>query len=186
MLTVLLPVGNGTSSLELPFRVQTSICDSRSRKIRCDSTRPGCDNCARRSTPCEYDAVPKRRGPDKRPGTRRRSCKKRPVEGHSSTSSIKRRKIGTDDEDDDTDDAGHLTKYEDDEDRSASPIDKSVVLPAVSSLTINTEVPRTGLLNGVSSAEVGSIFSGNFLNNVIISLDRFCIVFIVVSSFSRN
>ncbi|KAF8153666.1 hypothetical protein BJ912DRAFT_1014320, partial [Pholiota molesta] len=53
----------------------------RSRKIRCDSTRPVCNNCVRRSNPCEYDAVPKRRGPDKRPGTRQRSCKKRPADG---------------------------------------------------------------------------------------------------------
>ncbi|KAG7091633.1 hypothetical protein E1B28_010654 [Marasmius oreades] len=51
----------------------------RSRKIRCDSTRPMCSNCVRRSNACEYDAVPKRRGPDKRPGTRQRSCKKRPA-----------------------------------------------------------------------------------------------------------
>jgi len=28
---------------------------SRSRKIRCDSTRPVCNNCARRSNECEYD-----------------------------------------------------------------------------------------------------------------------------------
>lgn len=56
---------------------------SRSRKIRCDSTRPICNNCARRSNECEYDLVPKRRGPDKRPGTRQRSCKKRPADGSS-------------------------------------------------------------------------------------------------------
>lgn len=56
-------------------------CLSRSRKIRCDSTRPVCNNCVRRSNACEYDAVPKRRGPDKRPGTRQRSCKKRPADG---------------------------------------------------------------------------------------------------------
>ncbi|KAF8965647.1 hypothetical protein BDZ97DRAFT_1811637 [Flammula alnicola] len=48
---------------------------SRSRKIRCDSTRPVCNNCVRRSNECEYDLVPKRRGPDKRPGTRQRSLK---------------------------------------------------------------------------------------------------------------
>uniref|UniRef100_A0A0W0G457 Zn(2)-C6 fungal-type domain-containing protein n=1 Tax=Moniliophthora roreri TaxID=221103 RepID=A0A0W0G457_MONRR len=53
----------------------------RGRKIRCDSTRPVCNNCVRRSNECEYDAVPKRRGPDKRPGTRQRSCKKRPADG---------------------------------------------------------------------------------------------------------
>ncbi|KJA23398.1 hypothetical protein HYPSUDRAFT_586431 [Hypholoma sublateritium FD-334 SS-4] len=53
----------------------------RSRKIRCDSTRPVCNNCVRRSNTCEYDTVPKRRGPDKRPGTRQRSCKKRTADG---------------------------------------------------------------------------------------------------------
>ncbi|KAJ3751510.1 hypothetical protein DFH05DRAFT_196649 [Lentinula detonsa] len=53
----------------------------RSRKIRCDSARPVCTNCHRRKNICEYDAAPKRRGPDKRPGTRRRSCKKRPADG---------------------------------------------------------------------------------------------------------
>ncbi|VDC05013.1 unnamed protein product [Peniophora sp. CBMAI 1063] len=49
----------------------------RARKIKCDSTRPECNNCLRRNNPCEYDAQPKRRGPDKRPGTRQRSCRKR-------------------------------------------------------------------------------------------------------------
>ncbi|KAF7331236.1 Zn(2)-C6 fungal-type domain-containing protein [Mycena kentingensis (nom. inval.)] len=53
-------------------------CPSRGRKIRCDSNRPRCNNCVRRKNECIYDAVPKRRGPDKRPGTRQRSCKKRP------------------------------------------------------------------------------------------------------------
>ncbi|KAJ8501742.1 hypothetical protein ONZ45_g12033 [Pleurotus djamor] len=53
----------------------------RARKIRCDSTRPVCNNCHRRSNECVYDAVPKRRGPDKNPGTRQRSCKKRPADG---------------------------------------------------------------------------------------------------------
>ncbi|KAH9949097.1 hypothetical protein B0H21DRAFT_169579 [Amylocystis lapponica] len=67
----------------------------RARKIRCDSTRPICHNCTRRNNECEYDAVPKRRGPDKRPGTRQRSCKKRPSDSDSSPAK-KRRK--TDDE----------------------------------------------------------------------------------------
>jgi hypothetical protein len=51
---------------------------SRSRKIRCDSARPTCNNCVRRANVCEYDTQTKRRGPDKKPGTRKRSCKKRP------------------------------------------------------------------------------------------------------------
>ena len=70
---------------------------SRSRKIRCDSTRPTCHNCTRRGNECEYDAVPKRRGPDKRPGTRQRSCKKRTSDAESSSSlAKKRRKTETD------------------------------------------------------------------------------------------
>ena len=52
---------------------------SRSRKVRCDSVRPICGNCTRRATECEFDAVPKRRGPDRAPGTRHRTCKKRPM-----------------------------------------------------------------------------------------------------------
>ncbi|KAH8107663.1 hypothetical protein BXZ70DRAFT_1013538 [Cristinia sonorae] len=71
----------------------------RARKIRCDSTRPVCNNCTRRNNECEYDAVPKRRGPDKRPGTRQRSCKKRPPESdHGAAQAKKRRKMGSDHE----------------------------------------------------------------------------------------
>ncbi|KAG1884511.1 uncharacterized protein F5891DRAFT_1284682 [Suillus fuscotomentosus] len=62
------------------------------RKIRCDSTRPICHNCVSRSDKCQYDAALKRRGPDKRPGTRRRSCKKRPTGGSSPPSLPSKRK----------------------------------------------------------------------------------------------
>ncbi|KAJ7259282.1 hypothetical protein C8J57DRAFT_498595 [Mycena rebaudengoi] len=55
----------------------------RGRKIRCDSNRPSCNNCVRRKNECIYDQVPRRRGPDKLPGTRERSCKKRPADGSS-------------------------------------------------------------------------------------------------------
>lgn len=65
---------------------------SRARKIRCDSTRPTCHNCTRRGNECEYDAVPKRRGPDKRPGTRQRSCKKRASEAEASSSVAKKKR----------------------------------------------------------------------------------------------
>ncbi|KAJ7167044.1 hypothetical protein C8R46DRAFT_1095851 [Mycena filopes] len=51
----------------------------RGRKIRCDSLRPSCNNCVRRKNECVYDSAPKRRGPDKKPGTRQRSCKKKPA-----------------------------------------------------------------------------------------------------------
>ena len=51
---------------------------SRSRKIRCDGARPMCFNCTHRATGrCEYDAVPKRRGPDRMPGSRQRPGKGR-------------------------------------------------------------------------------------------------------------
>jgi hypothetical protein len=68
----------------------------RGRKIRCDSTRPICNNCVRRSNECEYDAVPKRRGPDKRPGTRQRSCKKRPSDGSAPPPPSKRKRTISD------------------------------------------------------------------------------------------
>jgi len=58
-----------------------NIFNSRFRKVRCDSARPVCKNCARRSDPCEYDVVQKRRGPDRQPGTRQRLYKKKPEGG---------------------------------------------------------------------------------------------------------
>ncbi|KAG1853089.1 hypothetical protein F4604DRAFT_2044544 [Suillus subluteus] len=64
----------------------------RARKIRCDSTRPICHNCVYRSNECQYDAAPKRRGPDKRPGTRQRSRKKCPTDGSSPPSLPSKRK----------------------------------------------------------------------------------------------
>ena len=70
----------------------SSCLSSRARKIRCDSTRPSCNNCVRRQNECQYDAVPKRRGPDKRPGTRQRSCKKRPADGSMPPVKKKQRK----------------------------------------------------------------------------------------------
>jgi len=48
---------------------------SRTRKIRCDGTRPVCYNCSKRGIgqrECDYDANPKRRGPDRIPGSRHR------------------------------------------------------------------------------------------------------------------
>ena len=61
---------------------------SRSRKIRCDGGKPTCTNCIKRSASkphgdeieCSYDAIPKRRGPDRNPGARQRTIrKKKPV-----------------------------------------------------------------------------------------------------------
>jgi hypothetical protein len=86
-----------TLSLELKnSHFQKLICKlggvfSRSRKIRCDSTRPNCQNCVKRGNECVYDKVPKRRGPDKRPGTRKRSCKKRQSDGSDSQPKKKQR-----------------------------------------------------------------------------------------------
>jgi len=54
--------------------------DTSISKICCDSTRPVCDYCSCRSHDCKYDEKPRRRVPDKRPGTRQRSCKKRPAD----------------------------------------------------------------------------------------------------------
>ena len=51
---------------------------SRTRKIRCDGAKPVCHNCGRRATggnECNYDPVPKRRGPDKTPGARQRMAR---------------------------------------------------------------------------------------------------------------
>jgi len=71
----------GASSRREPSLVVIACCACRARKIKCDSSRPNCNNCVRRSSECVYDTTPKRRGPDKHPGTRKRSCKKRPVDG---------------------------------------------------------------------------------------------------------
>jgi len=75
----------------LPSVSVTDGLFSRSRKIRCDSTRPNCQNCIKRGNECVYDKVPKRRGPDKRPGTRKRSCKKRQSDGSDPQPKKKRR-----------------------------------------------------------------------------------------------
>ncbi|KAG2337168.1 hypothetical protein BDR05DRAFT_1005249 [Suillus weaverae] len=84
------------TSQDLPHREisnQVIACQQcRAKKIRCDSARPICHNCVRRSNECQYDAAPKRRGPDKRPGTRQRSCKKRLTDGSSPSSLPSKRK----------------------------------------------------------------------------------------------
>ncbi|KAJ7633303.1 hypothetical protein B0H17DRAFT_1108091 [Mycena rosella] len=75
------------SPVRAPRRTTTTAViacrQCRSRKIRCDSTRPHCANCSRRADMCEYDTAPKRRGPDKKPGTRQRRCKTRVDEGEN-------------------------------------------------------------------------------------------------------
>ncbi|KAI0045994.1 hypothetical protein FA95DRAFT_1494741 [Auriscalpium vulgare] len=87
--------GRSTRSNSSSQVIACRLC--RARKIRCDSTRPECNNCLRRHNQCVYDLVPKRRGPDKRPGTRQRSCKKRPTD-ESDPQPRKRRKTDPADE----------------------------------------------------------------------------------------
>ena len=67
---------------------------SRTRKIRCDGAKPTCHNCARRTTginECNYDPVPKRRGPDKTPGARQRLARDLKKE-HSPGGPVRRRR----------------------------------------------------------------------------------------------
>ncbi|KAF8635939.1 hypothetical protein AX15_000110 [Amanita polypyramis BW_CC] len=59
-------------------RVYVACLQCRTRKIRCDGTKPVCYSCNQRSdVDCEYDPLPKRRGPDRTPGARRRSSRDR-------------------------------------------------------------------------------------------------------------
>ncbi|KAJ7055843.1 hypothetical protein C8F01DRAFT_447310 [Mycena amicta] len=71
------PDSSSASSSSPPLSSVIACQQCRRRKVRCDSIRPACGNCLRRKTPeeCVYDAVPRRRGPDKNPGTRNRPCK---------------------------------------------------------------------------------------------------------------
>jgi hypothetical protein len=52
-------------------------CSSRGRKIRCDGAKPVCYHCSQRDggEQCSYDALPKRRGPDRIQGARTRGTK---------------------------------------------------------------------------------------------------------------
>ncbi|KAG6836141.1 hypothetical protein H0H93_010974 [Arthromyces matolae] len=59
-------------------RVYVACVQCRARKIRCDGAKPVCYNCSKRvngGSECNYDAIPKRRGPDKTPGARQRAAK---------------------------------------------------------------------------------------------------------------
>lgn len=74
-------------------RVYVACLQCRSRKIRCDGAKPTCHNCTRRSSECKYDAVPKRRGPDKKPGARQRTVKKKdPEDPNSPSQAVKPKK----------------------------------------------------------------------------------------------
>jgi len=68
---------------------------SRTRKIRCDGAKPVCHNCGRRTNgnnECNYDPIPKRRGPDKTPGARQRMARDVRNEIDSSSSTRRRRR----------------------------------------------------------------------------------------------
>jgi hypothetical protein len=76
------------------------LITSRTRKIRCDGAKPACHNCSRRTTgnhDCNYDPVPKRRGPDKTPGARQRLARdlKDGVEGGGGPVRRRRRRVNT-------------------------------------------------------------------------------------------
>ncbi|KAJ7442636.1 hypothetical protein FB451DRAFT_1057345 [Mycena latifolia] len=60
-------------------RVYVACIQCRTRKIRCDGAKPICHNCGKRASggsECNYDPLPKRRGPDKTPGARQRAARK--------------------------------------------------------------------------------------------------------------
>ncbi|KAK7016177.1 hypothetical protein VNI00_018978 [Paramarasmius palmivorus] len=67
-------------------RVYVACLQCRTRKIRCDGAKPACYNCTRRQNTCKcnYDTVPRRRGPGKIPGARRPP---KLISSHSSSSS---------------------------------------------------------------------------------------------------
>lgn len=76
-------------------RVYVACLQCRTRKIRCDGAKPQCHNCSRRSKSgdeCTYDAVPKRRGPDKTPGARQRMARDAHVGSESDLAASHRRR----------------------------------------------------------------------------------------------
>ncbi|OSD02480.1 hypothetical protein PYCCODRAFT_1425319 [Trametes coccinea BRFM310] len=64
-----------TAAGRLRVRVYVACHDCRSLKIRCDGAKPLCHNCHRRAPEtlaCTYDSLPRGRGQDKVPDTRRK------------------------------------------------------------------------------------------------------------------
>ncbi|KAH7911716.1 hypothetical protein BJ138DRAFT_1006003 [Hygrophoropsis aurantiaca] len=76
-------------------RVYVACLQCRTRKIRCDGAKPACHNCSRRAKEtdeCNYDAAPKRRGPDKTPGARQRMARDVRIESDGDTVANRRRR----------------------------------------------------------------------------------------------
>ncbi|KAF8908985.1 hypothetical protein CPB84DRAFT_1843323 [Gymnopilus junonius] len=79
-------------------RVYVACQQCRNRKIRCDGAKPVCHNCGRRTngnSECNYDPVPKRRGPDRTPGARQRTGRDM-LDGIDSVLSRRRRRTRVD------------------------------------------------------------------------------------------
>lgn len=136
------PINNATTNSKPRKEISNVViaCNQcRSRKIRCDSKRPTCNNCARRSNACIYDAVPKRRGPDKHPGTRQRRPKKRILgESVSTSTTTKRRRTSADEHLDSQ--ASMATNIKNDKDR---PIDSHTHIPSNDSSSIAASSRQT-------------------------------------------
>ncbi|KAJ6501124.1 hypothetical protein C8R47DRAFT_258568 [Mycena vitilis] len=73
----LFPDQPDTTANTARIRVFLACHQCRSRKIRCDATKPLCHFCSRAEPPrqCAYDQEPKRRSPDKIPRSRLRKTK---------------------------------------------------------------------------------------------------------------
>ncbi|KAJ7095744.1 hypothetical protein B0H15DRAFT_774458 [Mycena belliarum] len=81
-------------------RVYVACIQCRTRKIRCDGAKPICHNCNKRSSggsECNYDPLPKRRGPDKTPGARQRAARKMSAESGSGRSRRRANSLGATD-----------------------------------------------------------------------------------------
>lgn len=83
-----------------------STFSSRVRKIRCDGAKPVCYHCCQRggNETCAYDALPKRRGPDRVQGARTRGT--RPKEGDGEPPRRRRRRTATVDQETTPEEAG--------------------------------------------------------------------------------
>lgn len=92
----MLPVYSGMHFFYMnPSTSSTTCLFSRTRKIRCDGAKPACHNCSRRTNAnneCNYDPVPKRRGPDKTPGARQRMARDARNEVNGDILSTRRRR----------------------------------------------------------------------------------------------